>query len=84
MDYYPKRRKRRREVVWKPNYFSLKLTQGNGEPRADLVDEAVVAAVTPTAAEDDELFAKNVLKVGHPVVLAEIDPTCTMWVYALY
>ena len=33
---------------------------------------------------ENKLFAKNVLKVGHPVILAEIDPTCTMWVYALY
>lgn len=72
MDYYPKRRKRRREVVWKPNYFSLKLTQGNGEPRADLVDEAVVAAVTPTGAEDDELFAKNFFKQKRILIISMI------------
>ena len=48
------------------------MTQGNGEPRADLVDEAVVAAVTPTGAEDDELFAKNFFKQKRILIISMI------------
>ena len=76
MDYYPAKRRKRRRVVWKASHFSLKLTQGNGEPR-DLVEAVVVAssdAVAITSAEDDELFAKNFFKQKRILIISMIVP----------